>query len=162
MTLPSTRPPDLRPPPGCTPVELPHLKFATESAQFLNSSPGDGRIMTRYCRTPAGELLGRAWFGPRTEGPPGHAHGGAIAAVMDEIMGGAAWLAGHPVMTATMSVGYRRAVPLGRVYTLLGHVTRVDGRKVHMRGELRDGERVHATGTGVFIIMQRNPFKDIS
>src|SRR5579859_3317215 len=34
------------------------------------------------------------------QGPPGHAHGGAIAAVLDEVMGAAVWRAGHPVLLA--------------------------------------------------------------
>jgi acyl-coenzyme A thioesterase PaaI-like protein len=154
--------PDLSPPPGCTPFALPHLKFASESAQFLGSTPEDGRVTVRYFKAPEGGLLGRVWFGPRAEGPPGHAHGGAIAAVLDEVMGGAAWLAGHPVMTASMSVHYRRAVPLGRVYTLRGHVKEVDGRKVHLVGELCDDDTVYDTSTGVFIVLSKNPFKDMS
>ena len=154
--------PDLSPPPGCTPFELPHLAYASESAQFLVSTPEDGRVMVRYYRDADDALIGRVWFGPRAEGPPGHAHGGAIAAVLDEIMGGAAWLAGHPVMTMSMSVRYRQPVPLKRVFTLRGRVERVDGRKVHMIGELRDGETVYDTSTGVFITLKANPFKGMS
>ena len=46
-----------------------------------------------YFRTgPDRSLRAKVLFGPGTQGPPGHAHGGSMAAVLDEAMGGAAWM----------------------------------------------------------------------
>jgi acyl-coenzyme A thioesterase PaaI-like protein len=150
--------PDLSGPPDWTPARLPHLIYAHPDSQFLVGEPAEGRVCVRYFQRPDGHLGGKVWFGPRAEGPPGHAHGGAIAAVLDEVMGGAAWLAGHPVMTIDMAVRYRKAVPLNQVYTLHGGVERVEGRKVHMVGSLLLDDRALATSTGVFLVMTRNPF----
>ena len=36
-------------------------------------------------------------------GPPGHVHGGAMAAALDEAMGAVCWMNGHPVVAATIS-----------------------------------------------------------
>lgn len=159
------QPPDLTPPPDCadwTPARLPHLAFATPDRQFLEGTFEEGRLCVRYFRQPDGRLGGTVWFGPRAEGPPGHAHGGSIAAVLDEAMGGSAWLAGHPVMTREMTVRYHKAVPLGGVYLLDAGVERVEGRLVHVRGVLRHGARVHARATGIFAIMTRNPFEGLT
>lgn len=148
--------------PEWTPAALPHLTFAQPDRQFLAGDGTDGRICVRYFNTPAGHLSGRIWFGPRAEGPPGHAHGGAIAAALDELMGGAAWLAGHPVMTVEMTVRYRTAVRLGQVYTLHGGVERVDGRKVYTHGRLMRKDAVLSSATGVFLILTNNPFEGLT
>lgn len=150
--------PDLTPPDGWRPAQLPHLVYATPDRQFLDGSFEEGRVCIRYFQQPDGRLGGTIWFGPRAEGPPGHAHGGSIAAALDEAMGGGAWLAGHPVMTREMTVRYLKPVPLGGVYLLEGGVDAVDGRKVHVSGVLRDAEQVYSRSTGVFVIMKRNPF----
>ena len=42
-------------------------------------------------------------FDKRHQGPPGHADGGSLAAVLDEAMGAAVWLAGHSVVAAHLS-----------------------------------------------------------
>jgi hypothetical protein len=46
-------------------------------------------------------------------GPPGHTHGGASAALLDEVMGAAVWRAGYQVAAGNLEVEYRRPVPLG-------------------------------------------------
>ena len=46
------------------------------------------------------------------QGPPGHAHGGSLAAVLDEAMGRALWDAGHAVVAANLEVNYRHPTPL--------------------------------------------------
>lgn len=81
-------------------------------------------------------MVGRAWFGPETEGPPGHAHGGSMAAVLDETLGAAAWAAGHPVVVASLKVDFRAMLPLGTDATFETWIESIDGRKVHTRGRL--------------------------
>ena len=51
-------------------------------------------------------------FDERQSGAPGLAHGGAISAACDDIMGFTLWIAGTPAVTRTLTVKYRRPVPL--------------------------------------------------
>lgn len=87
------------------------------------------------------------------QGPPGHAHGGLSAAVLDEVMGAAVWQAGYTVAAAKIEVHYRKPVPLGQPIRTQGYVTRRNGRKLYARGEiyLPDGT-VAVTGKGLYII----------
>lgn len=88
----------------------------------------------------------------RQQGPPGHAHGGCLSAVLDEAMGAAAWCAGHPVVAARLEIDFRKAVPLGQPCRAEGWVASVDGRKVHTESELRLEDGTLATrGRGLFV-----------
>jgi uncharacterized protein (TIGR00369 family) len=87
------------------------------------------------------------------QGPPGHAHGGLSAAVLDEVMGAAVWCAGYTVAAAKLEVNYLKPVPLGQPISTKGHITRHTGRKIYTHGEicLPDGT-VAVTGRGLYII----------
>jgi uncharacterized protein (TIGR00369 family) len=87
------------------------------------------------------------------QGPPGHAHGGASAAVLDEVMGAAIWQAGYTVAAASLNINYRKPVPLGQPLSTKGYITRRNGRKLYAHGEiyLPDGT-VAVTGRGLYII----------
>jgi len=88
----------------------------------------------------------------RQQGPPGFAHGGCLAAVIDEAMGAAVWCAGHPVLAARLEVDFRKAVPLGTPCHVEARVVSVDGRKVWAEAELRVDPGVVATrGVGLYI-----------
>jgi acyl-coenzyme A thioesterase PaaI-like protein len=86
------------------------------------------------------------------QGPPGHAHGGFSAAVLDEVMGAAVWQAGYTVAAAKIEVNYRKPVPLGICISTRGYITRRNGRKIYARGEisLPDGTLLVA-GKGLFV-----------
>jgi acyl-coenzyme A thioesterase PaaI-like protein len=87
------------------------------------------------------------------QGPPGHAHGGASAAILDEVMGAAVWQAGYTVAAAKIEVNYRRPVPLDQPLNTRGFITRRRGRKIYAQGEicLPDGT-VAVEGRGLYII----------
>ena len=87
------------------------------------------------------------------QGPPGYAHGGASAAVLDEVMGAAVWQAGYIVAAAKLEVNYRRPVPLEQSISTRGYITRRRGRKIYAHGEicLSDGT-VAVAGRGLYII----------
>ena len=110
-------------------------------------------VRKRYYRRSAdGVLVGKVWFGPGCEGPPGHAHGGALAAVLDEAMGFALWRAGHRTLAASLQVAFRRPMPLGSVALLEASIERVEGRKITARSVLqRDGGAAIAEATGLYI-----------
>jgi uncharacterized protein (TIGR00369 family) len=99
-----------------------------------------------------GNVNGKVIFDDTKQGPPGHAHGGALATLIDEAMGAAAWNHGHRVLAANLNFNYRRPVPLNVEVAVQGRVERVDGRKIHTSGAilLPDGTPA-VEGTGLFI-----------
>ena len=93
--------PPATPEPGWTPVQ-PFLSL--DSHSFLVANPSGESVRSAYFRGPAaGALYAKAWFGRETQGPPGHVHGGAMSAVLDEAMGGASWMNGYRSVAATLS-----------------------------------------------------------
>jgi hypothetical protein len=74
---------------------------------------------------------GRVSFDAAYEGPPGHAHGGCVAGVFDELLGRSQGSAGF---TGTLTITYRRPTPLRRDIDLLAWVDRVEGRKRWVKG----------------------------
>lgn len=126
------------------------------------SGPGNGRrLRVRYFRCDPGTLAAKAWFGPDSQGPPGHAHGGSIAAVLDEVMGAAAWARGHQAVAASITVNFRQMLPLGTVCKVGAWVTAVEGRKVHTRGVLAmsNGQAV-ADAEGLFVVVELDRLGD--
>ncbi len=77
------------------------------------------------------ETRGRVCFDAAYEGPPGHAHGGCVAGVFDELLGRAQLSAGF---TGWLTVTYRRPTPLRRTIDLRAWVDRVEGRKRWIKG----------------------------
>lgn len=125
---------------------------ARTSESFVSGEPGGRRIRVRYFRRSDDALMGRAWFGPGTQGPPGHVHGGAVAALLDEGMGFAAWMVGYRVVAAHIEVDFRAMPPLGAIVTLEARVDRVEGRKVFMKARLELGDGTLASeATGLFL-----------
>ena len=77
-------------------------------------------------------MLGKAWFGPAYEGPPGCVHGGYIAAAFDELLGCTQTMTGAPGMTANLSIDYRTPTPLETELSFVGVVTKVDWTNPHV------------------------------
>ena len=98
-----------------------------------------------------GHVEGTAVFGTAYEGPPGHVHGGFVAAAFDELLGMAQSLTGNPGMTGSLTVRYRKPTPLHREIRFAGRVDRVEGRKIFTSGTLFDGETLCAEADGLFI-----------
>lgn len=75
------------------------------------------------------------------EGPPGRVHGGWVASLLDHAVGRAAAVAGHPAMTVSLTVDYRRGTPHGVPLTINARFTGKEDRKVFATGEIvADGE----------------------
>jgi acyl-coenzyme A thioesterase PaaI-like protein len=112
---------------------------------FVSDDPAGDRLRVAYFRRPGEQALrATVWFGPGTEGPPGHAHGGSVAAVLDEALGAAAWLAGHPVVVARLTVDFREMVRVGTEAIVDARVVSVDGRKVTCRARMTAGDTLLA------------------
>jgi Uncharacterized protein, possibly involved in aromatic compounds catabolism len=79
------------------------------------------------------ERGGRAWcrfrLPLRFQGPPGHAHGGIIATILDEAMGKVNKLRSVIAVTKTMDVEYLKLVPLRKSLIVEGRERSLRGRK---------------------------------
>jgi len=87
------------------------------------------------------------------QGPPGHAHGGASAAILDEAMGLVVWVAGHKVAAVNLEINYHKPLPLHEPLTLEARVTQTDERKIFSTGEIRleDGS-IAVSGRGIYVV----------
>lgn len=100
-----------------------------------------------------GAVTGDAVFTEPYEGPPGHCHGGFIAAAFDEVLGMTQSLTGRPGMTGKLSVTYRSPTPLHTTIRFKGWVDRVDGRKIFTKGTAHNGETLCAEAEALFLSM---------
>lgn len=94
---------------------------------------------------------GTATFGTQYEGPPGHVHGGIIAAAFDEVLGMTQSLAGQGGMTGTLTVRYRRPTPLHREVSFIGRHVGVERKKTFVAGTLHVGNELCAEAEAIFV-----------
>ena len=87
----------------------------------------------------------------RFAGPPGHAHGGVIATLLDEAMSKANRQFGVVAMTRHMEVDYFKPVPLSAALLLTGRHTGSSGRKHHCEAQIENNGLVLARAKGLFI-----------
>jgi acyl-coenzyme A thioesterase PaaI-like protein len=124
------------------------------SLRFVSGDPDGERFRIRYYRDSAGHLKARVWFGPETEGPPGYAHGGAMAAVLDEVLGLAAWAAGYSIVVGNLNASFRNLLPLKKVVTVETKVVSVEGRKIMVHGRIYYDKTTFAVGECLCITVQ--------
>src|SRR5215510_1250333 len=88
----------------------------------------------------------------RYEGPPGHAHGGVIATILDEAMGKVNKFRNVVALTKKMEVEYLKPVPLDKKLTVVGREQQVVGRQHINVAEISNSEgEVLARSTATFI-----------
>jgi hypothetical protein len=126
------------------------------------SGPANPLAPPLTMRMEGGEVLAWAEFGLAYEGPPGHVHGGFVAASFDEVLGMAQSATGNPGMTGTLTVRYRRPTPLFKRVEFRGRVERVDGRKIFTSATLSDGETLCAEAEALFIAVGQERFRKLA
>lgn len=114
--------------------------------------PKPGGFEAKFFADEQGNISGVVILDETKQGPPGHAHGGSLATLIDEAMGASAWNHGYRVLAANLNFDYRKPVPLGIEIRVSGMVERKEGRKVFTRGHitLPDGS-IAVEGTGIFV-----------
>ncbi len=146
----------------CTPADLPFL--ALEDT-FVSGDRTGHRFRVQYYRVGRdNRLLGKILFGPGAQGPPDHVHGGAMAAILDEAMGGVAWQSGHPVVAARLDITFRKMLPLTTACIVETEIVAVEGRKISTRGVLRarQGSAVFAEGEALFVVLDERHLQGMS
>jgi len=86
------------------------------------------------------------------EGPAGYVHGGWVAALLDQLLGSANIVSGHPAMTGELTIRYRKGTPYGVPLVLRARTDSVNERRVHASGEITVAGKVTAEAKGLFIL----------
>jgi acyl-coenzyme A thioesterase PaaI-like protein len=98
-----------------------------------------------------GRVHGTGRYDIQYEGPPSSLHGGYVASAFDLVLASAAAVTGKICMTASLTVQYRKATPLGTELVFEAWPERIDGRVVHTAATCSADGTITAEATGVFV-----------
>lgn len=93
--------------------------------------------------------------GPVHEGPPGSLHGGTSASLLDSVLGTLVQVRGVPAVTGTLSVRYRRRVPLGVALTVSGALGERVGRRLPVTGRIEAAGELCVEAEALFVAVDR-------
>ena len=79
---------------------------------FVSTSEKERLQIEYYFDNESKRVYASVIFGDLAQGPPGYAHGGAIAAVLDETMGITSWMNNLKVLTIELKTLYHKAIKL--------------------------------------------------
>jgi acyl-coenzyme A thioesterase PaaI-like protein len=147
--------------PGWTALEA--VEEYNREPSFVIGDHSNDRFDVRYfVRDNDQRFFGKVFFGKGTQGPPGNAHGGSMAAVLDEAMGFSAWVTGQTVVAAKIEIEFSQMLPVNTVVTVEAWVESVEGRKVRTRGKIYKDDKVYSSAEGLFINIPVEKFGDAS
>ena len=101
----------------------------------------------------------RVRFDQRHQGAPFYAHGGVVAAVLDDACGYVSYLVLRMFVTAHLEVDYRRPVVLGDEYEVEARCVGIDGRKIRIDAWLRDSDGLVAEGAALMVSVDLEHFR---
>lgn len=93
------------------------------------------------------------------QGAPAYAHGGAVAALLDDAMGYMSFLLLQLFVTAHLEVEYRSPVLLNHDYFVTAWLEKRDGRKIHLAAKLHTKSETIAEGSGLFLAVNLEHFE---
>ncbi len=139
------------------------LPFAIGSGRTLFSGLEPERLWLRlYSDEKKKEIAGRVWFGKSVDGPPGYAHGGALAYVLDETMGSACWAQFYPVVARKLEFEYLEKTPLYLEHHLQAEIQEVRGRNVVVEGRVLNQQgRTTVIARGEFTRLRKAQIEEI-
>ncbi|MDO9576330.1 MAG: PaaI family thioesterase [Candidatus Cloacimonadales bacterium] len=134
-----------------------------DGRSFVMGDNSGKRLTVRYfVRESDNRFFAKIFFGSATQGPPGYAHGGSIAAVLDEAMGFAAWITGQTVVAAKLCVDYKKMLPLKTIATIEAWIDSIKGRKVITKSKIYDENgTTFSKAEGLYINIPKERFRDI-
>jgi acyl-coenzyme A thioesterase PaaI-like protein len=110
----------------------------------LNPTAGPSRL-----RCEDGQVIGSVTLSPLHVGPVDSAHGGVVAALLDELASLAVLAAGGVGYTQTLTVSYRRRTPVRQSLELRAHTAGLTGETYLTTAEIRHAGEVTASAIGM-------------
>ncbi|MCU1600974.1 MAG: Thioesterase superfamily protein [Frankiales bacterium] len=105
------------------------------------------------------ELRATYTFSARHAGAPGIAHGGSVAALVDDLCGFSLFIIRKAAVTRKLEVEYLKPVLVGVPYDVVGKVDRIEGRKVFVSAEGTSPEGVLTfRGNALFLVVDLSHF----
>ncbi len=149
---------------GWTELELP--KEYGMGRSFVAGDLSEDRLQVKYyIRKEDKRFFAKVFFGIHAQGPPFHAHGGSMAAVLDEAMGLSAWAwaESKALVAAKIEIEYINMLPLNKVVIVEVAPGKVEGRKVWMNAELKDSNgKIYSRGKGLYIKVSEDKMQKAS
>jgi len=97
-------------------------------------------------------------LGKAFEGAPGRAHGGVVAALLDEVMGVMNMIHGAMAFTARLDITYHAPTPVGEPIIARSWLEHKDDRKHFVEATLHTNELLIASSKALFITIDRSAF----
>jgi len=98
--------------------------------------------------------LAKIFFMQGFRGPPKHAHGGAQAYVLDEVMGCTAWMHGIKVVAKSIEVKFILPCPLETNLQVSGVIVNQDTKSLSIEAQIVDSNnRILSSSSGIFRIL---------
>ena len=94
----------------------------------------------------------------RHEGARGLAHGGIVAAILDDVQGGVLVAMRTRAVTAKLDVDFVAPVVLGHELAVEAWLESFEGRKIRLAGRILDSGRTVASARGLFITVEKEHF----
>jgi acyl-coenzyme A thioesterase PaaI-like protein len=104
------------------------------------------------------EAVMRITLGAAFEGAPGRAHGGVVAALLDEVMGFVLSIHSTAAYTGRLIVSYRAPTPIGVELEMRARLHSRHGRKLRIDAQARAGEKLVAEAEGLFVAVDPERF----
>jgi len=102
-------------------------------------------------RRPEGGVAGRFFVKQDHQGPPGYAHGGVMAAALDEAMSLVLHDQGTHALTGHLEIELRAPAPVGSFVELEADVESVEGRTLTLAASASGDDGTLATARGTFV-----------
>jgi len=129
-------------------------RFSDHSLFRGRSNPLAPPLTTTVVALPDGRpaIEGRVTVSALYEGPPHGVHGGYVAGLFDDILGGTLSLVEGPTgLTGTLNVRYRSLTPLNTELVLLAWVDHVSGRRIVAKATCHAGDALTAEAEALFV-----------
>jgi acyl-coenzyme A thioesterase PaaI-like protein len=129
-------------------------RFSAHSLYRGHASAIAPPMVQRTIELPDGRVAieGRVTVPRLYEGPPYGVHGGYIAGLFDDILGGTQVLIDGPTgLTGTLTVRYRNLTPLDTELVLVAWVDHVRGRRIVSKATCHAGDVLTAEADALFV-----------
>lgn len=113
------------------------------------------------------EVVAHVTLDSAHEGAPKRSHGGIVSAVFDDVFGFVLTITRQPAFTGELTVRYEQGVPIHEPLECRVRMAEIDGRKIHMTGELtgddgQGGRTVYTRARAIFIAIDPEVFRALS